>query len=253
VLGVVFAIRIIINKNEKVRRNTKIRHKNMKSRHITDRLAIETIRETIKTTLSSSGPKQYEILIDLFKNSIYHDQQSIFNECVSDGLLSLVKILVLENPKGLLRLVCIHAVHNGHLDILKWARGKGRNPDTDGIGRAQWCGEVCTIASIKGNLDILKWLRGEGRDPDKDGIGRCPWGRKICEDAAYNGQLDILKWLRGEGRDPDTDGIGRACWSYDVYEWAKIKGHLEIINWAKGEGRDPYTDGIGICPFGLTL
>jgi hypothetical protein len=75
--------------------------------------------------------------------------------------------------------LCKWSAHNGHLDVLKWARANG----------CPWNWRTCAAAARNGHLEVLQWARANG----------CPWGEWTCYGAADNGHLEVLQWARANG------------------------------------------------------
>ena len=130
--------------------------------------------------------------------------------------------------------IMIAAAEGGHLDILKWLRGKGcrwnreivaiaaRNGHIDCLKWAhenggQWYRYyICAFAAEGGSLDALQWARENG----------CPWDNNTCSNAAKNGHIDCLKWARDNG----------CPWDEDTCRYAAENGHLECLKWARENG-----------------
>lgn len=158
---------------------------------------------------------------------------------------------------------------DGHLSLLKWARGmnyswngdvceiaaKGNLP----ILKWAYCNKcpfnnialqnVCNNATIHGNLDVLKWVKeticpweyatlrnkcGGRMEPEvKKFVKRFkyPWTADLCESAAHFGHLEVLKWLRSI----------ECPWNVETFISAGCKGHLEVLDWAYANGA-PFDD-----------
>ena len=101
------------------------------------------------------------------------------------------------------------AALNGHLEEVKWLRGKG-------FALTPW---TCSQAAGGGHLKLLKWLRREG----------CPWDESTCSSAAGGGHLKVLKWARSKGCPLDTE----TC---NLCQSAAKEGHLKMLKWARSEG-----------------
>jgi hypothetical protein len=103
---------------------------------------------------------------------------------MEDPLTKLGK-LILSDPDEAERLVnnnssiklgaCNHAVKNGDLPFLKWARAHD----------CPWGGDMFVCAVQYGNTDVLEWLLAEG----------CIWNSEVTRMAAQKNALEILMWL----------------------------------------------------------
>jgi len=102
------------------------------------------------------------------------------------------------------------AAHEGHFEILQWARARG----------CPWDEWTCAMAAKKGHFEILRWLRGQ--DPP------CPWDEETCQWIAYHGRLDILKWAREQ--DPPCPWCETTC------AYAANQTHFEVLKWARLQG-----------------
>ena len=70
--------------------------------------------------------------------------------------------------------MCSIAALNGHLEVLKWARGNG----------CPWNKQTCSYAAINGDLEVLKYARENS----------CPWDKDVCVNAFKNNHFELLKW-----------------------------------------------------------
>ena len=122
-------------------------------------------------------------------------------------------------------ILCVNAVYEGHLDILKWLRmdncrwyswkyilQRKKHKIFD------WDLWTCAYAAKNGHLETLKWARTNG----------CIWNSYTCAYAAQNGHLETLKWARVNGCD----------WNSNTCANAAKNGHLEILKWARENGCD---------------
>ena len=99
-------------------------------------------------------------------------------EKYSDNELNYINILVtfkLLNKNQL----CIWAVKNGYLDILKYGREN----------EYYWDKCIYSEAAINGYLDCLKFLHENG----------CPWDKKTCEIAVKNRDFNCLEYAFKNG------------------------------------------------------
>ncbi|CAN0562518.1 unnamed protein product, partial [Laminaria digitata] len=81
------------------------------------------------------------------------------------------------------RSTCCRAAHNGHLEVLEWARLNG-------------CSDMefdfslfFTGSAAAGRLDILQWPRAEG----------CPWDHHTYEEPRRLGHGDVMNWASLNG------------------------------------------------------
>ena len=79
-----------------------------------------------------------------------------------------------ENGCPLNKYVCLWAVQNNNLEILKWAHENGCPLDE----------RIFRWAAKNNNLEMLKWARENG----------CPWDERVCYWAIENNNLEMLKW-----------------------------------------------------------
>jgi hypothetical protein len=95
--------------------------------------------------------------------------------------------------------ICSAAAHNGHLEVLQWARQQG----------CPWGTATCWLAAEAGHLAVLQWARQHG----------CPWDEETCAWAAEGGHLELLRWARQQGCPWDKSACAWAasCWP-DVHE-----------------------------------
>ncbi len=96
--------------------------------------------------------------------------------------------------------------HEGHLNVLQWARSQG----------CPWDEWTCAYAAQGGHLEVLKWLRAQG----------CPWNKWTCTKAAHGGHLEVLQWAHSQG----------CPWNEYTYYYASLRGHLEVLQWAHSQG-----------------
>lgn len=146
---------------------------------------------------------------------------------------------------------CAEAAGGGHLELLKWLRGRGCPWD-----RKTWqsaargghvrvlqyllaprrsalsyldrfleriftrCpgldGEVFSEAAAGGHIRALKWLFEN----------KVPWNESACESAARSGQGDALRWLRTKG----------CPWDNKVCAWAARNGDMSMLQYARANG-----------------
>ena len=114
-----------------------------------------------------------------------------------DELLIFYK-KVKENGYFFIENICLKAVQNGHLEVLKWARENG----------CPWNEKICLKAVQNGHLEVLKWARENG----------CPWDELTCTYAASYGHLEILKWARENGC-PWNGNTYRSAFNPDILKW----------------------------------
>ena len=154
---------------------------------------------------------QYIALIELPDDSqIYIEynkfkaDQVIIKKILNDEreILELLKTNLLKPCLN----ICIFAVENGYLEILKWSRDR----------KCVWINWICTCAAKNGHLEIIKWAREHG----------CPWDELTCAAAARNGHLETLKWARENG----------CPWDERTCVYAAKNGHLETLKWARDNG-----------------
>ena len=81
--------------------------------------------------------------------------------------------------------LCFYAAKYNKSDFLKWARQKNY----------PWNTYVCDTAAKNGHLEILQWLRGVGRDWKNDGIGQCPISNNICRCIQVSSHREIQNWI----------------------------------------------------------
>ncbi|CAM9453495.1 unnamed protein product [Ectocarpus sp. 6 AP-2014] len=87
--------------------------------------------------------------------------------------------------------LCGMAAGGGHIDALKWARGKGY----------QWNERTCMAAARGGHLEVLQWLRQE----------ECPWDYLTILAAATHGNRHVSSWARENGCDLPPEAREPAC------------------------------------------
>jgi len=124
----------------------------------------------------------------------------------------------LRNRHGL-SVVYMIGAKRGNIEILKWGRSEGQNPQCLYSGNAN----ICKIASVNGNLTTLKWLRSQ--------IPQCPWDEYTTSGAVHNNHLDVLIWARDQS--PPCPWDDSAC------RIALRKGYLDILWYLYSNGA-PY-------------
>lgn len=87
--------------------------------------------------------------------------------------------------------LCTLAAGGGHLDALKWARGKGYH----------WNERTCMAAAKGGHLEVLQWLREED----------CPWDHSTLRAAASHRKRQVWIWARENGCDLPPEPPRDAC------------------------------------------
>lgn len=125
------------------------------------------------------------------------------------------------------------AARGGHIDVLRWLRGRG----------CPWDEQTCEQAAAGGHLSLLQWARARG----------CPWNEWTCEAAAAGGHLDVLQWARARGcpwnrctffaaaRHGDLvvlDFLRREACPWDAWTCAGAAqgGHLHVLKWLRRHG-----------------
>lgn len=194
---------------------------------------------------------------------------------------SSAKIAKLALDKGLFYLLTRFREHvpsdvaniaalKGNLDILRWSKEQGYDPEDYCFSQAvlgghlhilQWLDgddndyytydDLFALAAEVGNVEILQWLDDNNYKRDeKDCVCNYAaekghihviewclkkgwmWDKSTCLYAAEGGQLETLKWLEEKGYFRQYPGR----WNVDLCSGAATHGQLEVLQWLREKG-----------------
>ncbi|KAL6051405.1 Ankyrin repeat domain-containing protein [Balamuthia mandrillaris] len=119
------------------------------------------------------------------------------------------------------KVCCIAAAAEGHLEILKWLKENSKD---------KWDEELLfSNAAENGHLPVLQWLQRNGN---------LRWNERTFKEAILSGQLEVLKW---------ADEEGYTEWPRDICRLALQSGHWEMFVWTVENGC--LVDESSIVPF----
>jgi hypothetical protein len=135
--------------------------------------------------------------------------------------------------------VCAAAAKSGHLDVLRWCRG--RTPPY------AWGADTVRHAAEQGHLELARWAAAHGcpfaaaadtkscaraaRRGDAAALAYirelgCPWGRGVAAAAALGGHLGLLRRIVAAGCPVDDE----------TWDNAALRGHYAVVEWGLAQG-----------------